>query len=256
MSSASQGSWVISVSSEQEPSAIITGGSSGIGLAIARALRSRGYVLTLVAKDLSRLRDAAADLDPTGESVHIVSADVRDPEAPARIVAEHIASFSRLDVLVNGAGVGVVEKIDALSVGRLSLQFEVNLRSAMLMSQASVEHLRRSAEGGGPSLIVNISSASAREPERGLSTYSAMKAALVNFTRSLNLELGSEGVRATAVCPGLVDTPLVEYAHEVVKPEDMIRASDVARVVAMLTELSSTCVVPVVDMERPGGLVW
>jgi NAD(P)-dependent dehydrogenase (short-subunit alcohol dehydrogenase family) len=78
----------------------------------------------------------------------------------------------------------------------------------------------------------------------------------VNFTRATNRELGADGIRATAVCPGFVDTPLVEYAHEAVKPDRMIRASDVARVVAMLTSLSPSCVVPVVDMERPGGLVW
>ena len=236
--------------------AIITGGSSGIGLAIAEVLRARGYQLTLVARDPDRLEAAALGLDPTGGAVRTVAEDVRDPDAPARIVAAHITSFGRLDVLVNGAGVGVLEKIEALSVGRLGRQFEVNLRSAMLLSQAGVEHLRASARDGGPALVVNISSASAREPEVGLSVYGAMKAALVNFTRATNRELGADGVRATAVCPGFVDTPLVEYAHDAVKPDRMIRASDVAQVVAMLTSLSPTCVVPVVDMERPGGLVW
>lgn len=250
------GETVSSVASDQGLSAIITGGSSGIGLAIAEALRAKGYTLTLVARDPSRLQTAAAGLDPSGEAVRTVAEDVRDPDAPARIIAAHVASFARLDVLVNGAGVGVLEKIEALSVGRLNMQFEVCLRSAMLLSQASVQHLRKSAGGDGPALIVNISSASAREPETGLSVYSAMKAALVNFTRATNRELGSEGIRATVVCPGFVDTPLVEYVHDAVKPEKMIRASDVAQVVAMLTGLSPTCVLPVVDMERPGGLVW
>jgi 3-oxoacyl-[acyl-carrier protein] reductase len=237
-------------------SAIITGGSSGIGLAIAEALFARGYNLTLVARDPSRLEAAAKGLDPAGQAVRTVAADVRDPEAPDRIVATHVAAFNRLDVLVNGAGVGVLEHIDELSLERIDMQFEVCLRSAMLLSRASVEHLRASASDGGPSLIVNVSSASAREPETGLSVYSSMKSALVNFTRATNRELGRDGIRATAVCPGFVDTPLVEYAHGWVKPEDMIRASDVAQVVTLLTELSRTCVLPVVDMERPGGLVW
>lgn len=245
-----------SMSSDRELSAIVTGGSSGIGLAIAEALRSRGYRLTLVARDHARLQAAAVGLDPSGEVVGTVAVDVRDPDAPARILAAHVASFGRLDMLVNGAGVGVLERIESLSIARLNMQFEVCLRSAMLLSQASVEHLRKSARHGGPSLIVNISSASAREPEPGLSVYSAMKAGLVNFTRATNRELGSEGIRATVVCPGFVDTPLVEYVHDTVEPEKMIRASDVAQVVAMLTDLSPTCVLPVVDMERPGGLVW
>lgn len=245
-----------SMSSDRELSAIVTGGSSGIGLAIAEALRSRGYRLTLVARDAARLQVAAADLDPSGEAVGTVAADVRDPDAPARITDAHVASFGRLDMLVNGAGVGVLERIESLSIARLNMQFEVCLRSAMLLSRASVEHLRESALHGGPSLIVNISSASAREPEPGLSVYSAMKAGLVNFTRATNRELGAEGIRATVVCPGFVDTPLVKYVHDTVEPQKMIRASDVAQVVAMLTDLSPTCVLPVVDMERPGGLVW
>src|SRR5918994_4054312 len=106
-------------------SALVTGGSSGIGLAIARMLREEGYDLTLAARKLERLETAATELDAKA-----VAADVQDEGACVRLVSEHVEAHGGLDVLVNSAGVGIAGRIGAIPTKHFDLQQSVNLRGA------------------------------------------------------------------------------------------------------------------------------
>jgi NAD(P)-dependent dehydrogenase (short-subunit alcohol dehydrogenase family) len=221
--------------------ALVTGGSSGIGLAIARMLRVEGYELTLVSRRPERVEAAAAELGAMA-----VAANMADADDCERVVAEHRERFGRLDVLVNSAGVGIGGRVEDLPVKHLDLQLGVNLRGLFLVTQAAIPLLRE-AKGW----IVNLASIAGTLPTPGLATYGATKAAVISLTRSLNEELDADGVRAIALCPGFVDTPMAQWSG--IEPAEMIRPEDCAEIVRMCLRLSPHARIPQVVIERMGA---
>jgi NAD(P)-dependent dehydrogenase (short-subunit alcohol dehydrogenase family) len=221
--------------------ALVTGGSSGIGLAIARMLKDGGYELTLASRRPERVQAAAEELGAVA-----VAVDVGDPDDCARLVAEHRERFGRLDVLVNSAGVGIGGTVEDLSAKHFDLQLGVNLRGLFLVTQAAIPLLRESR-----GWIVNLASIAGTLPTPGLATYGATKAAVISLTRSLNEELDADGVRAVAICPGFVDTPMAQWSG--IAREEMIRPEDCAEVVRMVLRLSPHARVPQVVIERAGS---
>jgi NAD(P)-dependent dehydrogenase (short-subunit alcohol dehydrogenase family) len=221
--------------------AIITGGSSGIGLAIARMLRDEGYDLTLASRRPEKVEAAAKEL-----GVIAVAADVADESACERLVAEHRERFGRLDMLVNSAGVGIAGTVESLPVKHLDLTIGVNLRGLFLMTQKAIPMLRESR-----GWIVNLASIAGTIPTPGLSAYGATKAAVISLTRTLNEELDVDGVRAVAICPGFVDTPMAAWSG--IPAEEMIKPEDCAEIVRMCLRLSPHARVPQVVVERAGS---
>jgi len=218
----------------------VTGGSSGIGLAIGRMLREDGFALTLAARNVERLEAAAAELDAASLAV-----DVRDEEACAGLVAAHVERHGGLDVLVNCAGVGIAGRIGDMSAKQFDLQQSVNLRGAFLVTREALPALR-AARG----YVFNLASIAGTIPTPGLAGYGAAKAALIALTRSLDREEARTGVRATAICPGFVDTPMAEWTG--IPGQEMIQPEDCAEIVRALLRLSPYARVPVVVIERAG----
>jgi NAD(P)-dependent dehydrogenase (short-subunit alcohol dehydrogenase family) len=224
-----------------ERAALVTGGSSGIGLAIAQLLRDEGYDLTLVSRTPEKIEAAAGELGAVA-----VVANVADPDDCARAVAEHQERFGRLDVLVNSAGVGIGGLVEDLDLKKLDLQLDINLRGLFLVTQAAIPLLRETR-----GWIFNLASIAGTLPTPGLATYGATKAAVIALTRSLNAELDAAGVRAIAICPGFVDTPMAQWSG--LEQEEMIRPEDCAEVVRMCLKLSPMARVPQVVIERMGS---
>ena len=222
-------------------SAIVTGGSSGIGYAIARMLRDEGYGVTLAARNRQRLEHAAGEL-----GAHAVAADVSEEDDCERIVAEHRGRFASLDVLVNSAGVGIAARIEEMQTKHWDLQLDVNLRGAFLVTRLALPLLKESR-----GVVVNISSIAGTMAAPGLAAYGAAKAALISLTRSLNAEHADDGIRATAVCPGFVDTPMAAWTG--MASEEMIQPDDCAEVVRLLLKLSPRARIPQVVIERLGA---
>ncbi|TMK35090.1 MAG: SDR family oxidoreductase [Actinobacteria bacterium] len=218
--------------------ALVTGGSSGIGLAIARMLRDEGYGLTIAARSPERLESAAAEL-----AAEAVAANVAREEDCERIVATHRERYKSLDVLVNSAGVGVAGRIEDLETKHWDLQFDVNLRGAFLVTRFALPLLKQ-ARG----LVVNVSSIAGTIPAPGLAAYGAAKAGLISLTRTLNAEHGDDGVRATAICPGFVDTPMAAWTG--MASDEMIQPEDCAEIVRTLLKLSPRARIPQVVIER------
>lgn len=221
--------------------ALVTGGSSGIGLAIARMLGEEGFELTVVSRTREKVAAAAAELGAAP-----VVGDVSREEDCERAVRSHSDRCGRLDVLVNSAGVGVGGSIGDLSPKHWDLQLAVNLRSVFLMSRAALPLLREST-----GIVVNIASIAGTIAAPGLAAYGAAKAGVISLTRSFNAEVAADGVRATAICPGFVDTPMAQWAG--IAPEQMIRPEDCAEVVRMLLRLGPTARIPQVVIERLGA---
>jgi NAD(P)-dependent dehydrogenase (short-subunit alcohol dehydrogenase family) len=237
-----------------EKAALITGGSSGIGLAIARALGEDGFAVTVAARRPEKLEEAATGLREAGIDVHHVTANMREEEDIKRMVSEHRDRFGRMDVLVNNAGVGIGGPIEGYQTKMLDMQLDVNLRAVHLTTRESIPMLKEAGAQGG-ALIVNTASIAGKRPQGGLGPYSATKAAVIALSEAMQAELGANGVRCTAICPALVDTAMTEWAKEQVAAEDMIRPEDIAEIVRCLLRLSPAAVVPEVMVVRPSDLV-
>jgi NAD(P)-dependent dehydrogenase (short-subunit alcohol dehydrogenase family) len=235
-----------------ERAAIVTGASSGIGLAIARVLGEEGFGLTVAARRPEKLEGAAEDLTAEGFDVQAIAANVADEEEIKKVVDAHRARFGRLDVLVNNAGVGVGAAVAEMQTKRIDMQLDINLRSIMLFYRESMAMLREAAAEHKNVLVVNTSSISGKHGEPWLSVYSATKHGVVGWTEAMNKEVGAEGIKSTALCPAFVDTPMTDFVKEQVPAEEMIRPQDVAEAVRYLLRVSPACVVPEMMFVRPG----
>jgi len=183
--------------------AVVTGGSRGIGRAVAELLAAEGVSLVLSARSADPLDEAVAALRATGADVLGVAGDVRDAETTAAIVDAANKAHGGVHILVNNAGGGGGHlRIDQLSDEDWEDAFKVNVVSAMRLTVAALPYMV--SEGWGR--IVNVASYTARVPEPFCAPYAAAKAALVNVTRNLSRSYAVDGVCANCVLPGLTDT--------------------------------------------------
>jgi NADP-dependent 3-hydroxy acid dehydrogenase YdfG len=222
-------------------SALVTGGSSGIGLAIGRMLVEEGFDVTLASRTAEKVEAAAAEI-----GAHAIAADVSKPEDCERVVREHVERAAGIDVLVNSAGIGIAGRVEDAQLRHVDRQLNINLRGLVLVTQAAIPHLR---ERKG--WIVNLASIAGTQPVPILPIYAATKAAVISITHTLNADLDGDGVRSIAICPGFVDTPMAEFTG--MASEEMIQPEDCAEVVRMCLRLSPRARVPQVVIERVGS---
>jgi NAD(P)-dependent dehydrogenase (short-subunit alcohol dehydrogenase family) len=235
-----------------ERAAIVTGASSGIGLAIAKVLGEEGYGVTMAARRPDKLETAVAELVAEGFDVHGVAANVSEEEAIQHVVGAHRERYERLDVLVNNAGVGFGASVGEIQTKHLDMQLSINLRSIVLFYRECVPLLAAAAAEHKNALVVNTSSISGKFGQGWLSVYSATKHGVVGWTEAMNKELAPQGIKSSALCPAFVDTPMTEFAKQHVPAEDMIRPEDIAEAVRYLLKVSPACIVPEMMFTRPG----
>ncbi|WP_214412390.1 SDR family oxidoreductase [Sphaerisporangium fuscum] len=222
--------------------ALVTGGSSGIGLAVAGALLARGYAVTVLGRDSGKLGKAVDHLGHewgrgAAPEVHGVVADVAEAGSARAAVAAHAEHWGRLDVLVNSAGVLAAGPLDSYSEQTVAEVLDIDLRATITFSQAALPYLRKAARDRGRSLIANIASISGKRADAGFSLYCAAKFGVVGFTAALHQELAGEGVAACAICPGVVDTPMADWARGWMPRSSMLRPDDVAEAVVRVAEM-------------------
>ena len=166
----------------QEKAALITGASSGIGLAIARTLGEEGYALTVAARRPEKLEAAAEGLRGEGLEVQSVAANMADEEELVGVFAKHREAYGRLDVLVNNAGVGIGAPMAEIQTKHLDMQLAVNLRALIIGTREGLPMLREAGAEHGKALLVNTASIAGKMGQGWLSIYAATKAAVINFT--------------------------------------------------------------------------
>ncbi len=234
------------------PAALVTGGSKGIGFGIARMLASRGWNLTLAARNIEGLKVAQGRLSEFGTEILTISCDVSDEEQNKILVESHVTKFKVLDALVLAAGVGSAGSIVGYSSRRLDLQYNVNFRAPFLLTSAALPALRATAlsREDGVSRVIVLSSLGGIYPEAGLPAYSATKAAVISLVNSINLEERTNGVIATAISPGFVNTDMSDWVAEEIPKDTMISVDDIASCVALLLDVSPQCLLPHLIIHR------
>ncbi len=190
--------------------AIVTGGSRGIGRAVAQSLAEDGASVVVSGRDAARLAAAAKELEGLGVPVLGVVADVARREDAERLVAETKERFARVDVLVNNAGITRDALLVRMKDEDWDLVLGVNLRGAFLMTRAVAKVMMRQKSGR----IINIASVAGAMGNAGQANYSAAKAGLIGLTKTAARELAHWGILVNAVAPGLIDTEMAAAIPE------------------------------------------
>ena len=210
----------------QEKVAVITGGGSGIGLAMARIFAASGYAVVITGREAKRLEKAAKTISGDKKQVTGISCDVRDPASVEKFFREVGKQHSRIDVLINNAGVAhALAPIDQLPIETWNEVIDTNLTGTFLVTRAALSLMRT----GGT--IVNNLSVAALQPFAGMSAYNASKFGALGFTRALREDLRKRGIRVLALLPGATDTEIWGQFWKDAPKEKMISAETVAQAV-------------------------
>lgn len=183
--------------------ALVTGSTKGIGLAIAESLVAAGASVVVSARTAADVRDVAARLgDGAAGRVIGIPADVGQYMECERLVAESVAALGKLDILINNAGVGIFSSIAEMTWDEWRLQMDVNVGGIWACTRAAVPHLRESGEGW----VINIGSLAGRNTFAGGTGYNASKFAVVGMTEAMMLDLRDDDIRVSLIMPGSVNT--------------------------------------------------
>ncbi len=224
--------------------ALVTGASSGIGAATARRLAREGAAVALVARRRDRLVEVADAVASAGGHAVAIEADITEPERAYEAVQETMERFGRLDVLVNNAGVMLLNSALHAGVAEWERMVALNVGAMLHVTHAAVPYLIDAASTSPRQVadLVNVSSTAGRVARPGSSVYNLTKFGLNGFTESLRQELVAERVRVSVVEPGTVDTELVSHLGEAVRAAarrhvdgiEALRADDVADAIAYI----------------------
>jgi NAD(P)-dependent dehydrogenase (short-subunit alcohol dehydrogenase family) len=221
-----------------ERAAVVTGASSGIGLAVARALAEDGYGVALAARRASLLDELAGKIGPAALAV---PTDVGDARSVDALVAAAVERFGRIDVVVTSAGVGHWAELAQTDEAMWDETIDVNLKGTYLVARAALPHLRASK-----GYLITLSSVAGTIGQAGGTSYNASKWGVRGFTQSFLKENRDDGVRATAICPGLVATPMTNREES----DEIITVEDVVKTVRWLLDLRPIVQVKDVVLER------
>ena len=217
--------------------ALVTGASSGIGQAVARALAADGYGVALAARSADPLEQLAGELDGLA-----VPTDVSRHDDVQLLLEQTIERFGRLDAVVTAAGVFNSEPVEQLDEAIYDETMAINVKGTYLVAQAALPHLRASK-----GYLITISSVSGTMGQQGGGAYNTSKWAVRGFTQSFLQEVRGDGVRATAISPGRVATPMLGH-HE--QDPDLLAPEDVADAVRWLLSLRPIVQIKDLILER------
>jgi 3-oxoacyl-[acyl-carrier protein] reductase len=228
--------------------AVITGGSSGIGLAIASSLIAEGMKVAICARNGQKLRQAARTLEKGGVTVMATPADVSKADQVADFIKQVKQAFGRIDLLVNNAGIGRLKSIAESTEAEWDQIQAINLKGTFLCTKAVLPIMKRQRSG----YIVNIASLAGKSGFGGAAAYCASKFGVMGLTESLLEEAIGHNIKATAICPAYVATPMVRGAS--VPQKEMIPPQDIGKLVVGLLHLSPYTVIKEIVVERKGAI--
>ncbi|MGT2907826.1 SDR family NAD(P)-dependent oxidoreductase [Streptococcus dentiloxodontae] len=221
----------------QEKNAVITGGSDGIGLGIAKAFAQNGANLILIGRNPEKLASARRQLTAYDVEVHTIEADLADVSQVEGAVSQILAVFPQVDILVNNAGLGRFIPFAETDEALFDAHFNLNVKTPYFLTQRLLPQLEAS-QGN----VINISSGFADRmlPGRTTTAYSMTKGALNSFTKSLAFEVGPMGVRVNAIAPGNVETPQMNRNLQALPEEKQQAFRQIVKVVYPLQKIGSS----------------
>ncbi len=209
--------------------ALVTGASSGIGEATARALAERGAKVAVTARRLERLERLASEIGRQGHTALAIQSDATDRAEATRAVERTVEELGRLDILVNNAGQMLLGPIEDAPTEEWDRMIDLNLKGLIVTTHAALPHLLSAAEGSerGCADVVNISSVAGRIARAGSGVYNLTKHGVGAFSESFRQEFASRKIRSTLIEPGAVDTELTDHIREGVREQVRERFTDV-----------------------------
>ncbi len=195
--------------------AVVTGASQGLGKAIAFALGKAGARVACLARNAAKLADTVAEITTAGGQAEAFSCDVKDGAAVDKLMDDLAEQWGKIDILVNNAGVTRDTLLPRMTDEEWDDVIDTNLRGAFLFARAASRHMMRARYGR----IINISSVSGIMGNPGQTNYSASKAGLIGFTRSLSRELAGRKVTINAICPGFIESEMTKALGDAVLDE-------------------------------------
>lgn len=217
--------------------ALVTGGGSGIGRAIALELARRGVSVALAGRREDALLETAAQIGIEGGDAVVIPTDVTDPAQVENLIAQTTRAFDTIDILINSAGVGLIKPLETTTAGEIDRLLETNVKGLMLVTQAA---LRPMITGGRGGHIVNLAGILGKAPMANATLYCASKYAVTGFSQALRLELGRKhGIKVSLLYLGGVDTPFWDDLEMKVQRDKMLTVSDAAgAILTVLTQLA------------------
>jgi len=232
--------------------AIVTGGSRGIGRAIAIALAGEGATISLAARSRETLREVAELVRRAGGQAEAVVTELADEESICNLVRVTQQRFGRLDILINNAGITHSATFEETRTEDLDRCWSINARAPFILCREALPLLRRAPAG----FIVNIASVVGVKGYPLQSAYTASKHALRGMTMSLAEELRGTNIRVHVVCPGAVDTGMVGNVRPDIRTEDLIGPDEVAELVLYLVTRTGKAVVDELHIRRAAAAPW
>jgi NAD(P)-dependent dehydrogenase (short-subunit alcohol dehydrogenase family) len=228
--------------------AVVTGGGRGIGRATALKLASAGATVVVVARTSSEIESVVAEIEAQeGQAISRV-ADVARSADIKELASELQGTYGKVDILVNCAGVALIAPLSATSEADWDQVLDTNLKGTYLCTQLMLD-LLLSSKGA---LVVNIASKVGLTGHATVTAYTAAKAGVIGFSRALADELGPDGIRVVAICPGPVDTPMRWAATPNMDPKLAIPAETVAETILFLAKLGENATTGEIVIETIG----
>ena len=216
-----------------DPIAIITGGSRGIGLQIARTLGENNHRVVLVARDAQRLQEAKAELEALGTACSTVAVDLLAEDSPQRILDATKSAFGEPDVLINNAGTAPTAKVESTTDEMLTETLDMHVRVPLRLIRAILPGMKTRNTG----CIVQLASPAGLRGFAFTSAYTAAKHGMLGLTRAVHAELSASGVDVYAICPGFVDTDITRQAAASIAARGRLNADEALAAMAAQNRL-------------------
>ncbi|MHC4481997.1 MAG: SDR family NAD(P)-dependent oxidoreductase [Planctomycetota bacterium] len=232
--------------------AIVTGAGRGVGRAICVALAKDGASIVLASRATDKLKETADQVTAAGAKAEIVVADLAEEESIKNLVKVTNGKFGRLDILVNNAGVTHSAKLEETATADWDRLFKVNTRAPFILCRQALPLLKKSEAA----YIINIVSIVGVKCYPLQSAYTASKHALRGMTKSLAEELRGTNVRVHSICPGGIDTDMIQQIRPDIKKEDLMQPEEIAELVVYLVTHKGNAVIDELHIRRAASTPW
>ncbi len=230
--------------------ALVTGGSRGIGRAIALELAKNGYEVAITGRDTEQLKKVMAEIESAGQKGLAITADLTHDHAPEAIIKEVTRHFQQLDVLVNCAGITMSGSFTDTDIDDWERIFNVNARAPFFLCKEALPFLKKSEKA----FIINIASVVGFKGYIHQSVYTSSKHALSGFTKVLAKELQPLGIRVHLISPGGVATEMVTKVRPDINPEELIQPEEIAEIVRYIINSTGNGIIDHFYIRRFSGL--